>query len=290
MDTLLLAVSAVSVVVALITTAIAWRLSRRERAQNAARVAALSLGASDASVTTRPVPAADYEAEPVAVGQSRSGAPWAAARVTAFASTSRPTSHGGRTEGVDFSRGSSDGPDAVTSSAVFSDGFLGSGATAPSSGRRQRGLLIAALALFVVALAGSYWIVFGDRSAGESVAAVTTPAAPLELVSLRHERRAGRLAVTGLVRNPVAGSAVGALTAVVFLFDQQGAFITSARANLDFLKLAPGDESPFVINVDAPSSVARYRVSFRNEAGLVPHVDRRGQEPIAVQAAERVGR
>ena len=290
METLLLAVSAVAVVVALITTVIAWRLSRRERAQSAARVAALSLGASDTGVATRAVPAAGYETEPMAVGQSRPGAPWAAARVTAFASTTRPVNHGGRTEGGDFLRTSSDGPDLAPSSAVFSEGFLGSSVSAPSSGGRQRGLLIAALALFVVALAGSYWIVFGDRPTGDSVAAAPSQTAPLELISLRHERRSGRLAVTGLVRNPVAGPPLGALTAVVFLFDQQGAFITSARADIDFLKLGPGDESPFVINVDAPSSVARYRVSFRNEAGLVPHVDRRGQEPIAVQAAERVGR
>ena len=289
METFLLTVSAVAVVVALITTVIAWRLSRREHAQSAARVAALSLGASDTGVATRAVPATGYETEPVAVGQSRSGAPWAAARVTAFAST-RPVNHGGRTEGTDFLRTSSDGPDLATSSAVFSEGFLGSSVSAPSSGGRQRGLLIAALALFVVALAGSYWIVFGDRPTADPVAAAASQTAPLELISLRHERRSGRLAVTGLVRNPVAGSQLGALTAVVFLFDQQGAFITSARADIDFLKLGPGDESPFVINVDAPSSVARYRVSFRNEAGLVPHVDRRGQEPIAVQAAERVGR
>jgi hypothetical protein len=50
---------------------------------------------------------------------------------------------------------------------------------------------------------------------------------------------------------------------------------------VDFTQLAPGDESPFVIRVDAPTNVARYRVSFRTDAGVVPHVDRRGQEPIA---------
>jgi hypothetical protein len=71
------------------------------------------------------------------------------------------------------------------------------------------------------------------------------------------------------------------LNAVVFLFDQQGSFVSSARADVDFLRLAPGDESPFVISVEAPGSVARYRVSFRNDRGIVPHVDRRGQEPVA---------
>jgi predicted nuclease with RNAse H fold len=83
------------------------------------------------------------------------------------------------------------------------------------------------------------------------------------------------------VRNPGTGASLERLAAVIFLFDRQSAFVASARADVDFTKLAPGDESPFVVAVDAPSSVARYRVSFRNEAGVVPHVDRRGQEPIA---------
>jgi hypothetical protein len=94
--------------------------------------------------------------------------------------------------------------------------------------------------------------------------------------------------VTGLVRNPAAGTPFSKLTAVVFLFDQQGGLISSARSDIDFVKLAPGDESPFVIAVDAPPTVARYRVSFRNDAGVVPHVDRRGQEPLA-QGAIRDG-
>ena len=63
---------------------------------------------------------------------------------------------------------------------------------------------------------------------------------PLELVSLRHERKGQRLAVTGLVRNPVAGTAVDKLTAVVFLFDQQGGFITSARADCRFSEARAG--------------------------------------------------
>jgi len=130
-------------------------------------------------------------------------------------------------------------------------------------------------------LVGGYWAGFGNGSARAIVTAPSTTS-PLELVSMRHERRGTRLAVTGLVRNPVAGAAVDRLAAVVFLFDQQGAFITSARANIDFLKLAPGDESPFVIDVEAPSQVARYRVSFRNDSGVVPHVDRRGEQPVAL--------
>ena len=62
----------------------------------------------------------------------------------------------------------------------------------------------------------------------------------------------------------------------MFLFDAQGGFITSARTGVDFRSLSPGDESPFVLAVDAPGNVARYRVSFRTDDGVVPHIDRRG--------------
>jgi hypothetical protein len=142
-------------------------------------------------------------------------------------------------------------------------------------------LAVAAIVLFGLVLAGGYWAVFVDRAATATVSVPSTTS-PLELVSMRHERRGTRLAVTGLVRNPVAGAPVERLAAVVFLFDQQGGFISSARANVDFLKLTPGDESPFVIDVEAPSNVTRYRVSFRNDTGIVPHVDRRGQQPLAL--------
>ncbi|MBA3269010.1 MAG: hypothetical protein H0T71_00750 [Acidobacteria bacterium] len=158
---------------------------------------------------------------------------------------------------------------------------MGSSLAPPASAGRQRGLAIAATFLFVAVVVGGYWTLFSNKSTAVSaVAAATSAHAPLELVSLRHERRGPRLAVTGLVRNPGAGAMVEKLAAVVFLFDQQGAFLSSARANLDFVTLAPGDESPFAIAVEAPAEVARYRVSFRNDAGVVPHIDRRGQDPI----------
>lgn len=171
--------------------------------------------------------------------------------------------------------------ESATAGQALSEGFLGSAVSPPTDGGRQRSLAFAAIVLFGLVVGGGYWAVFVNRS---DTATVTTPSttSPLELVSMRHERRGTRLAVTGLVRNPIAGAPVDRLAAVVFLFDQQGAFISSARANVDFLKLTPGDESPFVIDVEAPSSVVRYRVSFRNDAGIVPHVDRRGEQPLAL--------
>ena len=107
---------------------------------------------------------------------------------------------------------------------------------------------------------------------------------PLELVSMRHLREGTTLTISGLVHNPAKGTAVNALTAVVFVFDRNGAFVASGRAPLEFSSLAPGDESPFVVSVPNVSDVARYRVSFRTGRGLVRHVDRRGNQVQLAQA------
>ena len=110
-----------------------------------------------------------------------------------------------------------------------------------------------------------------------ATAATPVPAAsvPLELVSLRHERQGATLIVSGLVRNPHAGQPITGLSAVAFTFDRQGTFLTSGRVQLDFPQLNAGDESPFAISLPQSTGVGRYRVSFRTEDGVVPHVDRR---------------
>jgi hypothetical protein len=170
----------------------------------------------------------------------------------------------------------------------MADTFLGGEERRPSE-RRQRGLAVAAAILFVVLGGGAYWMLSAPGATDGARAAAVPTNAPLELMSLRHERTGSRLSLSGLVRNPSVGTPVDGLTAVVFLFDAQGAFITSARTGVDFTRLAPGDESPFVINVDAPSNVARYRVSFRTEAGVVTHVDRRAEQPATTAISRTKG-
>ena len=310
MDMFLLVVTVISLVIALVMSVAAWRMARVERSRSAARVAALAAAASattsdgdfpseqaeprlarsvepvvtrEAAVSREPVETREpvTTREAVAVSAARPTAPWAPARVSLFP-----------LDGQDVR--ASDTPDRMrdrpvvsvsrtsAAHATMSDGFLGSSVTAPPSGGRQRGLAIAACVLFVAIVTGGYFTIFGGQAHGVSAAASANgPSAPLELVSLRHERLGSRLSITGLVRNPVKGGTTEHLAAVVFLFDQRSAFLTSARADIDVTKLTPGDESPFVIALDAPSNVARYRVSFRTDGGVVPHVDRRGQEPIA---------
>jgi hypothetical protein len=121
-------------------------------------------------------------------------------------------------------------------------------------------------------------------AATRRVSAPTSTAAPLELMSLRYQRDGTTLTVSGLVHNPPQGVAINGVTAVVFAFDRNGAFITSGRSALDFSALAPGDESPFVVSLPNVTEVARYRVTFRSGSGIVRHIDRRGNQAELAQA------
>lgn len=113
-----------------------------------------------------------------------------------------------------------------------------------------------------------------ERRASSAPGATAAKDGSLELLSMRHDRAGDTLTVTGLVRN---GGTVPAdrLIAVVFTFDRNGNFVASGRAPVEFGSLSPGDESPFRVSVPNVGDVGRYRVSFRTEAGIVRHVDRR---------------
>ena len=146
-----------------------------------------------------------------------------------------------------------------------------------------KGAVGAAMALTIVlgAIIGAY---MGDAPASPKPQSGTGGPAPLELMSMRHQRQGTTLMVSGLVHNPGTGIAVNGVTAVVFAFDRNGGFIASGRAPLEFGTLAPGAESPFLVNVPNVSDVARYRVTFRSGNGVVRHVDRRGDQVQLAQA------
>lgn len=273
MDPLLLSITVVSLVVAMVTSVIAWRGMQQEKRRSDARVAALASAAavplSGTSVDARPTP----EPSPAPVA-----APWrnparldTSTEERAGSSISAPASQMGFVA-------ESTAADAVS----IRTGFLGGESPAREGNSHQRWL--AAAAALVAMLLGGFVTI---RMTSQAPAAAGAPhaAAPLELLSLRHEREGANLSVAGLVRNPPTGPVVERLTAVVFLFDQQGQFVTSAKAPIDFLKLTAGDESPFVVKVAAPQSVARYRVSFRTDDGTRAHVDRRGDPPVATPVA-----
>jgi hypothetical protein len=148
--------------------------------------------------------------------------------------------------------------------------------TAQGASVRGRPLIKAAV-VATMAVALVVLVAMANRDHGE-VDAPAPEASPLELISMRHTRDDGALTITGLVRNPRAGVARAGIAAVVFAFDKDGGFLTSARAPLDFTTLGPGDESPFVVTLPNVGDVARYRVSFRTDIGVLRHVDRRATQ------------
>ena len=110
----------------------------------------------------------------------------------------------------------------------------------------------------------------------QSFCAASAPAArELELVALGHERLGDQLTVRGVVRNPPSGAGMPQLTAVVLLFTPDGGFLESGRAPVEAPALRPGGESSFAVTVPRAADVGRYRVSFRTEDHVIPHLDRR---------------
>ena len=171
--------------------------------------------------------------------------------------------------------------------AALTRGPMFGGDGADDTSRRPRLVAVAAIGVVVVGLTIAGVYAWNRPSPGPGVTPQTQVEAvqSIELVSLRHQRQNGSLVVSGLVRNPNSGKAVKGLSAVVFSFDRQGAFLTSGRSSLDVPQLAPGDESPFAITLTPAGSITRYRVSFRTDQGTVPHVDRRSEQTAVLAVA-----
>jgi hypothetical protein len=224
MSIILLSITVISVTVAAMMAAIAWRVIRDERRRSDARVAALAAdiegrasedSQTDLPLAERPAPASVGElfASPQAAPRSRLGATLATGAVI------------------------------VGSAAALVIVFSGIGAIDSAANRE------------------------------EQVRPKVEPA-PLELVSLVHAREPDHLVVRGVVRNPVQAPTLHQVAAVVLLFDRDGGVVASARSAVDVVELAPGAEASFAVTVPA-EDVARYRVSFRIDDRILPHVDAR---------------
>jgi hypothetical protein len=161
---------------------------------------------------------------------------------------------------------------------LFAQDVAGSGGAVRQQWLMGTAALVAAAFLGL----GLTWYVGGRYAPPSSPSGV-----PLELVALAHSRAEGLLAVSGLVRNPQAGRRIERLEAEVRVFDATGILIATRAAQVDYLDLAPGQESSFAVNLGEASTAARYRVSFRASGAMLPHVDRRTNLPSQLrQTAE----
>jgi hypothetical protein len=122
-------------------------------------------------------------------------------------------------------------------------------------------------------------VVFASSSSRNSVAAAAAAAerpvaAPLELLTLRHERDGDRLTVQGVVRS--AGVEPANLIAIVSVVDRQGTIVASGQGFVaDARRSAAGVESNFTVTIPGVRDVARYRVAFKSNERIIAHVDRR---------------
>lgn len=318
MDLVLVIVTAVSLLLAITMSIVAWTLIRNERQRAAARVEALEALAF-ADVPHEPavrdtLPAAapaapevpDHEHHDVAAPMAtavRETPPLhadVAGTVAAPAVAAREHTDTGQQWDFAFREHGHDAADELRHDVPHQMPVAGRTprgdeavlepvalfGTAPAAGvAGRRWLALAAVALLVVAGVAT----FSALNSPEVVAAVAAsrPSAaastdqPLELLSLRHTVDAdGVFTVTGLVQNPVNGKDLQKVDAVVYLFDDTGQYFASGRASLDVAEVAPGDESPFVVHIANVTGVSRYRVGFRQGDGkVVAHVDHRGQLP-----------
>lgn len=267
MDTVLLAVTGLSLAMALAMAFVVRKLMRDERARFEARVTALTGIAGQANADIEP---ADFLNET----SETEAAPLAPSRVMPPALPARPATS---FDDLDIR---ADSPAIAGVSHLFEE------ADAPSPwGPRFAviGTLAAVVMIVAVLLSAAHK---GATPSQTSAAPAQQPAvlasAPLELISLRHAQEPQRLVITGLVQNPRNGAPISHVVATAFLFGSDGAFLTSSRAPLDFTTLSPGDESSFVINAPVTGQVARYRVSFRTDDGrVIEHVDKRAPDAIA---------
>jgi hypothetical protein len=278
MDTVLLAVTILSLAMAVAMAFIVAKLMRDERARSEARVSALTAmaaqPASDGPIAP-PLAAAAPSPRVVATNSLFSAEALGRRRIADAPQAAKGT----RLEDLDLR------PETDTVAGVS---HLFEEAAAPSPwGRRfvVIGALVAVMATIGIAIS----MKSGPASStppSTVAAAPQQPAvpagAPLELVSLHHRQEAQRLVITGLVQNPRTSGAISHVVATAFLFGPDGGFLTSSRAPLDFTTLAPGDESAFLVSVPVTQPVARYRIGFRTEDGrVIEHVDKRAPDALA---------
>ncbi len=259
MDTLLIAVTALSLLMAGAMAVIVTKLLADQRRRSDARVAALAdMAAADSMAWVyRPSPGVARPAPAAPAHHHRSETPAADLPL-------RPV-HPAADRGL----GAEPADGQSTVGELFAQ---------PERASAWPGRLAVAVALAVV-VTGSGWALSRATTdeAGARAAAAQPP--PLELLSLRHTRTADSLTIAGLVRNPPGAAPLSHVVATAVVFGPDSTIMADGRAPLDFITTGGGDEAPFVITIPVSAAVARYRVSFRAQDGtVISHVDGRRNE------------
>jgi len=268
MEWMLIGVSVVSLVIATAMSVVAWKLARDSRQRSAARVEALeelafgdlgeevgglvpalASGPPARPVLTMPKPPAPVSARFTTLDAGESNAP-------AAPSWDAPAAH-------------DDEADAL---------FASRDQHAP----RGRWLALVGVAAMMALGAGT---VYALHTPGAfSLSGINMPSTdrpiinrPLELMSLRYSTdEPGFFTVSGLVHNPLGAPSLRGVSAVVYLFDEQGQYAGNGRIALDVSTLDPDIDSTFMLRVKITGPVSRYRVGFRFPDGaVVAHIDKR---------------
>ena len=240
----LLLVTLVSMLLAAIMSVVAWHSSREERRRSEARIAALAAEIHDEPAMRQA--AAEPSGDLFAARQPAQGG----FRFAAVAA------------GGLFVCGSAAALAVVSSNASSNASSTASG---PASSR-------------AVYAAADRSIPIVPANVERRTDASNAAAVPVELVALGYERDGDRLIVRGMVRNPSSGTPLDRVTAVVLMFKEDGGFLGSGRATVETPALGPGGETAFAVTVPGANAVGRYRVSFRSEDRIVPHIDRRSRD------------
>jgi hypothetical protein len=295
MESLLIAVTVISLVLAVTMSVVAWTLLKAERQRASARIEAL-----EALAFSSDPERAEHVAERVPVAMVPVGPAAPVVSAGAPKVMDALAGSGGNVPGEDFAPGLADW-DAVIRGhaseaghsadaalphgrvrAVLPDSMFG---TEPASNAGTRRLLaVAAIGLLIAAAYATASAMRSPEVVGALAAAAPPPSTepqPLELLSLKHSPDLnGAFTITGFVQNPPGGKDLTNVEVVVYLFDDKDQYFMTGRAALETADMRTGTDSTFAVRVPGATNVGRYRVGFRQADGtVVAHVDRRGQFP-----------
>jgi hypothetical protein len=272
MDTILLIVTGLSLAMAGAMGALLLRMGREERRRSDARVALLEQLATD------PPANAGHRSTSATVQHGstllRPAQSVRRSQVPAPASPPRPAA-AVTLDDFELRPGTTSAPIAEVEHEIFHEHDA-------ASPWPRRFVIVGAMAAVMAAVFFGWSGTQSDQATPVDQAVAQSSEPSLELLSLQHAQEDEALTISGLVQNPRDAAALEGVHATVSLFGADGRTVANGRAPLDFTRLAPGGESPFVIRVPVSGTVVRYRVGFRGENDRVlGHIDRRNLEAVA---------